>query len=114
MLQFILGNSGAGKSHYLYEKIIQESMKHPEINYLVIVPEQFTMQTQQDLCILHPNHGIMNIDVLSFGRMAHRIFEEVGQSRGYTRGSSSFLQKNILQKKNCWMCSVRWWQSRRF
>lgn len=57
MLQFILGNSGAGKSHYLYEKIIQESMKHPEINYLVIVPEQFTMQTQQDLCILHPNHG---------------------------------------------------------
>ena len=31
MLQFILGNSGAGKSHYLYEKIIQESMKHPEI-----------------------------------------------------------------------------------
>ena len=70
MLQFILGNSGAGKSHYLYEKIIQESMKHPEINYLVIVPEQFTMQTQQDLCAMHPNHGIMNIDVLSFGRMA--------------------------------------------
>ena len=57
MLQFILGNSGAGKSHYLYEKIIQESMKHPEINYLVIVPEQFTMQTQQDLCILHPITG---------------------------------------------------------
>lgn len=76
MLQFILGNSGAGKSHYLYEKIIQESMKHPEINYLVIVPEQFTMQTQQDLCTLHPNHGIMNIDVLSFGRMAHRILRK--------------------------------------
>lgn len=51
-------------------------MKHPEINYLVIVPEQFTMQTQQDLCILHPNHGIMNIDVLSFGRMAHRILRK--------------------------------------
>ena len=74
MLQFILGNSGAGKSHILYEKIIQESMEHPGTNYLVIVPEQFTMQTQQDLCTLHPNHGIMNIDVLSFGRMAHRIF----------------------------------------
>lgn len=81
MLQFILGNSGAGKSHILYEKIIQESMEHPGTNYLVIVPEQFTMQTQLDLCNMHPNHGIMNIDVLSFGRMAHRIFEEVGQSR---------------------------------
>ena len=41
MLQFILGNSGAGKSHILYEKIIQESMEHPGTNYLVIVPEQF-------------------------------------------------------------------------
>lgn len=96
MLQFILGNSGAGKSHYLYEKIIQESMKHPEINYLVIVPEQFTMQTQQDLCILHPNHGIMNIDVLSFGRMAHRIFEEVGQSRGQVLDDEG---KNLILRK---------------
>ena len=96
MLQFILGNSGAGKSHYLYEKIIQESMKHPEINYLVIVPEQFTMQTQQDLCTLHPNHGIMNIDVLSFGRMAHRIFEEVGQSRGQVLDDEG---KNLILRK---------------
>lgn len=28
-LQFIFGNSGAGKSHYLYEYIVQESMEHP-------------------------------------------------------------------------------------
>ena len=97
MLQFILGNSGAGKSHYLYEKIIQESMKHPEINYLVIVPEQFTMQTQQDLCTLHPNHGIMNIDVLSFGRMAHRIFEESDSSenRRTIRRSSDGIKREL-------------------
>ena len=77
MLQFILGNSGAGKSHYLYEKIIQESMKHPEINYLVIVPEQFTMQTQKEIVMLHPNHGVMNIDIVSFERLAYRVFEEL-------------------------------------
>ena len=80
------------------DRIIQESMKHPEINYLVIVPEQFTMQTQQDLCILHPNHGIMNIDVLSFGRMAHRIFEEVGQSRGQVLDDEG---KNLILRKMC-------------
>ena len=77
-LQFIFGNSGSGKSHYLYENIIKESIRHPEKNYFVLVPEQFTMQTQKDLCLMHPRGGIMNIDVLSFGRLAHRVFEEVG------------------------------------
>ena len=77
-LQFLFGNSGAGKSYHLHQKIVRESMEHPERNYLVIVPEQFTMQTQKDLVMAHPRHGIMNIDVLSFGRLAHRIFEEVG------------------------------------
>ena len=45
-LQFIFGNSGSGKSTYLYQKIIEESMQRPDGNFIVIVPEQFTMQTQ--------------------------------------------------------------------
>ena len=77
-LQFIFGNSGAGKSSYLYQTVIEESLEHPTENYLVLVPEQFTMQTQKDLCMAHPRHGIMNIDVLSFGRLAYRVFEETG------------------------------------
>lgn len=77
-LQFIFGPSGSGKSHYLYHHIIEESRKHPEQNYVVLVPEQFTMQTQKDLVNMHPNKGIMNIDVLSFGRLAYRVFEETG------------------------------------
>ena len=78
-LQLILGNSGSGKSSFLYQKIIEESRAHPEQNYLVIVPEQFTMQTQKDLVTMHPDGGIMNVDVLSFPRLAHRVFEEVGE-----------------------------------
>lgn len=78
-LQFIFGNSGSGKSRWLYHNIIEDSIQNPNKNYLVLVPEQFTMQTQKDLCGFHPNGGIMNIDVLSFGRLAHRIFEELGK-----------------------------------
>ena len=80
-LQFVPGNSGAGKSFQLYQKILQEAGTHPERKYLVIVPEQFTMQTQKDLVSLHDRKGIMNIDVLSFGRLTHRIFEEMGSNR---------------------------------
>ena len=77
-LQFVPGNSGAGKSFQLYQKILQEAGEHPERNYLVIVPEQFTMQTQKELVSLSPRHGIMNVDILSFDRLAHRVFAEVG------------------------------------
>ena len=78
-LKFIFGGSGSGKSHYLYERIIEEAGENPGLSYLVLVPEQFTMQTQKDLVMMSPAKGIMNIDVLSFVRLAHRIFEETGK-----------------------------------
>ena len=53
--------------------------EHPALNYMVLVPEQFTMQTQKDLVLMNEKKGIMNIDVLSFGRLAYRIFEETGK-----------------------------------
>ena len=77
-LQFIIGNSGAGKSFRAYQRVIREAAAHPEKMYYVIVPEQFTMQTQKTLVEMHPQKGILNIDVLSFERLAYRIFEEVG------------------------------------
>jgi len=77
-LQFILGNPGSGKSYHLYQWIIEQSMEHPDKNYIIIVPEQFTMQTQMELTTRHPRGGIMNIDVLSFGRLAFRVLEDVG------------------------------------
>ncbi|HKM04020.1 MAG TPA: helicase-exonuclease AddAB subunit AddB [Lachnospiraceae bacterium] len=77
-LRFYIGGSGSGKSYQVFHDIIDRAMKEPKTTFLVVVPDQFTMQTQKDLVGMHPNRGIMNIDVLSFGRLAHRIFEEVG------------------------------------
>ena len=74
-LQFILGNSGSGKTEYIYRKIVKEAAEDPKKNYLVIVPEQFTMQTQKDMVMLSKAKGIMNIDVLSFVRLAYRVLE---------------------------------------
>ena len=77
-LQFIIGNAGSGKSTLLYQQIIQESLRRPSQKFLVIVPEQFTMQTQKEFVRLHPSHAIMNIDILSFERLAYRVFDELG------------------------------------
>lgn len=78
-LQFIFGNSGSGKSDYLYEHILERAGKCPDQNFLILVPEQFTMQTQRELVNRQKNHAIMNVDVLSFARLAYRVFDELGK-----------------------------------
>lgn len=95
-LQLILGNSGAGKSHYIFDKVIKESERYPKKQFLIIVPEQFTMQTQKDLVMMHPRHAIMNIDVLSFERLAHRVFDEVG---GEHRKILEDTGKNLILRR---------------
>lgn len=77
-LRFYFGPSGSGKSHRIYEEIMQRAAQEPGRNFLIIVPDQFTMQTQKDLVMRSDRGGILNIDVLSFGRLSHRILEEVG------------------------------------
>ena len=101
-LQFIIGNSGAGKSYYAYKRIIEDSLKHPEKNCYVIVPEQFTMQTQKALVEMHPGKGILNIDILSFERLAYRVFEETGGDNRKVledTGKSMVLQKMVQQHR---------------
>ncbi|MBQ8857808.1 MAG: helicase-exonuclease AddAB subunit AddB [Lachnospiraceae bacterium] len=95
-LQFIFGNSGFGKTTMIYEKIIRESMEHPEWRYYCIVPEQFTLQTQRDFVNMHPRKGISNIDVLSFQRLAFHVLDEVGENGRMVLEETG---KNIVLRK---------------
>ena len=102
MLQFIVGSSGTGKSACVFDRIIEESQQCPDKNYLVIVPEQFTLQTQKELVLRHPCKGIMNIDVLSFLRLAFRVFEELGTEQGMVledMGKSLIVKKVLMEQK---------------
>ena len=101
-LQFIFGGAGAGKSYYLYNKIIQQSIENPKKQYLILVPEQFTMQTQKELVTMHPRKGIRNIDVLSFERLAFRVLTEMGESQRTLleeTGKSMVLRRVAQEKK---------------
>ena len=101
-LQFIFGGAGAGKSYYIYNNIIQQSIENPEKQYLILVPEQFTMQTQKELVTMHPRKGICNIDVLSFERLAFRVLTEMGESQRVLleeTGKSMVLRRVAQEKK---------------
>ncbi len=77
-LQWILGPAGAGKTTTVFEDLIRESMAAPGVHYFALVPEQFTLQTQADIVRLHPRRGTMDVDIVSFERLAFRVFEEMG------------------------------------
>ena len=48
-LQFITGACGSGKSTYLCRSICQEAKKHIDKNYIILVPDQFTLETQKNM-----------------------------------------------------------------
>ncbi len=102
-LRFYFGPSDAGRSRQLYKDIIARSLVEKDRTFLVIVPDQFTMQTQKELVELHERGGILNIDVLSFGRLSHRVLEEVG-GREFSvlddTGKSLVLQKVAADLKD--------------
>lgn len=101
-LQIIAGPSGCGKSTYAYKELIEEAVKKPDERFFVIVPEQFTMQAQRELTDLHPGHTILNIDILSFNRLAYRVFEETGGNQApilEDMGKILILQKLINDNK---------------
>ena len=77
-LSFIFGSSGSGKSEYVYKNVIDTSLKYPDKKIIVMVPDQDSVQVEKKLCTMHPSGGILNIDVLGFGRFAYHIFEETG------------------------------------
>ena len=101
-LQFIYGNSGSGKTYMIHNRMIQMASENPKKNFLLIVPEQFTMQTQRELVQMHPNHSILNIDVLSFNRLAYRIFDELGNFRSQVleETGKSLILRRIAEEKS--------------
>ncbi len=98
-LQFILGSAGSGKSRKLYEMLIEESMERTNENFLALVPEQYSMETQKTILTLHPRKGSFNIEVTSMNRLAFQVFEEQGIN-GYSildELGKTLIIKKVLQ-----------------
>ena len=100
-LQLILGSAGSGKSHYIYEKIIQASIERANEQFLILVPDQFTMQIQMEMAARHPRGGLFNIDVSSFTRLAYKLFMETGCQLPpvLEDAGKTMVLKRVAQKK---------------
>ncbi len=77
-LRFIYGRAGSGKTRCCLDEIkssIASGATHPLV---LLAPEQFSFQAERDLISVLETGGILKTEVLSFRRMAFRIFNEAG------------------------------------
>lgn len=102
-IQFILGASGTGKTNYIYDKIIRESMEEGHGSILFMLPEQSNMAAEQDMVSMHPQGGTMDISILSFTRLAFKVFDELNVHTHDVLddyGKSMLLMKILKEKES--------------
>lgn len=68
-VQFITGRAGSGKTHAV-KAALKERMREGR-RAVLIVPEQFTFETERALCA--ELNGLIGVQVLSFARLSERI-----------------------------------------
>ena len=101
-LQLITGVSGSGKSTMAFDMVIRAAAEDRNRNVFVLVPDQFSQEATRTL-VEKNNGGILNIDVLSFRRLAFRALEEYeGDTRTILtdEGKIMLLRKVIGEHKN--------------
>ena len=81
-LTLLYGSSLSKKTDELYDGLIRDSLSHPENEYILLVPEQASLTAQEELIRRHPNHALFNVDVLTFNRLAFRVFNEMHEQPG--------------------------------
>ncbi|MDP4145550.1 MAG: helicase-exonuclease AddAB subunit AddB [Bacillota bacterium] len=99
-LRFIYGRAGSGKSCYCIEEMKKKIEQNFDRPLIFIIPEQFSFQSEKNILKLIGEMGSFKIKVLSFKRMAYKVFNEVGGITHEHMNSSgkSMLIYNLLEE----------------
>lgn len=102
-LQIIYGRSGSGKTNYIFQEI-SKNINNGRKKY-IITPEQFSFTAEKELlrCLNNGESAVINAEVLTFARMAHRVANEVGGSNKTILsncGKSMLVYSILADKKN--------------
>lgn len=104
-LQIIYGRSGCGKTQYIFNEI-SKNIDNGRKKY-IITPEQFSFSAEKELLRSledeEQNSAVINAEVLTFARMAHRVSSEVGGSNKTVLsncGKSMLIYSILSNKKN--------------
>lgn len=98
MLQFVLGGAGVGKSQYLYQNIAQDLSQNRKV--LLIVPEHQVLESEKALISTCDGIPTLQLEVLSFSRLAQRVFRTLGgmTERDIDRGAQLLVLWRALRE----------------
>ncbi len=75
---FVLGRAGAGKTRWCLDALLAELAREDDRRLILLVPEQASLQMERTLALRAPGGGYSRAAVLSFTRLATRVFDETG------------------------------------
>ncbi len=81
MLQLLIGRSGSGKSGAVFDRI-ETLVQQGHERVFLIVPEQYSFETERTLLMRLGTQQANRVQVLSFTRLADTVFREVGGLAG--------------------------------
>lgn len=80
-MRLIYGRAGTGKSEFILREIKENLQNNLTQKIYIIVPEQFSYATEKRLLETLDAEAVVNAEVISFKRLAHRVFSEVRRNK---------------------------------
>ena len=98
MLQFVLGRAGSGKTEYV-RRLLADRARAGEGPGMLLVPEQYTFETEKAMLRLAGPVGGNAIPVYSFTRLAEAVFRREGGAVGrrLTEGGRRILMARAVE-----------------
>ena len=97
MLQFVLGRSGSGKTHYMRKALVDLGLAGRG-GLMMLVPEQYSFETEKAIMHMAGPVRADEIGVYSFTRLAETVFRSEGgvAGRRLTDGGRRILMSNAI------------------
>ena len=97
-LRIIYGKPGSGKSEFCFSEIAKKIKTENKI--YMITPEQFSFTAEEKLMKAVNSNAVINAEVITLSRMAHRVITEIGGNNktNLSKSGKAMLIFSILNK----------------
>jgi ATP-dependent helicase/nuclease subunit B len=102
-IRFIYGRAGSGKSRACLNQICERRLRNPDVNYMLIVPEQFSFQSEMELLSIGGEKIAADVLVCSFKRLSFWVKNKYGivnEKQVNKAGKNLILTDILFQEKD--------------